>query len=286
MPDDAEYEMNFPLHIINWNGWMELQGERETGLTVAIDRHVATIRIDRPAKKNAMTAAMWEHVVALLSLLAEHGDIRVIILCGAGADFSAGADIAEFETVRRDSTTARAYEDLNARAFAALRDIPIPTIAAIRGACHGGGFGLAASCDLRVATADARFSVPAARLGLAYPATSMETIVWALGAQMARYLTFSGAQIDAHAAMKAGFLLDVVADDALDDHVDKLARRIADNAPLSVSASKAAIGAALTRDPQALAAAEALGTATFDSADYAEGRAAFKKRRAPVFSGR
>ncbi|WP_378942601.1 enoyl-CoA hydratase-related protein [Mesorhizobium sp. ANAO-SY3R2] len=247
---------------------------------------VATIVINRPARKNAVTQAMWIEIAALVDGLSVDPAVRVIVLRGAGHDFSAGADIGEFDTLRGDAESARAYEATNSAAFAALRNAPVPVIAAIRGICFGGGFGLAAACDLRIATADAQFAVPAARLGLAYPQDAMGDIVWAAGEQMARYLTYTAGRIDAQAALSAGFLLEIVDADRFEARIDEIARTIARNAPLSVRASKAAIRAALSHDPAEAEAAQAAGDATFLSDDYAEGRAAFHGRRTPVFKGR
>lgn len=247
---------------------------------------VARIVIDRPARKNAMTQAMWREMARLFHAFAADGGVRVVVLCGAGGDFCAGADIGEFETVRGDAASARLYESENSAAFAAIRDCPVPTVAAISGICFGGGFGMAAACDIRIAASDATFSVPAAKLGLAYPVDAMADIVHALGTQTAKYLTYSAARLDAAAAREAGFLLEVVAPDALDGRVAALAAGIAANAPLSVRASKASIRAVLSGLAADAGKAAALGDATFESDDYAEGRAAFRERRPARFSGR
>jgi enoyl-CoA hydratase/carnithine racemase len=206
-------------------------------------------------------------------------------LCGAGADFSAGADIGEFSTLR-DAANAQDYEAANSAAFTAIRNCRVPVVAAIRGICFGGGFGLAAAADLRIATPDAQFCVPAAKLGLAYPQDAMQDIVSAAGPQMARYLAFTGARIDAQEALSAGFLLKVVPGEKLDAQAIEIARTVAANAPLSVRASKLSIRAVLSGDAIEARAAQDAGAATFHSADYAEGRAAFRERRAPEFSGR
>lgn len=252
------------------------------GLDLEISNSVARLVINRPARKNALGAAMWASLPALLAKAA--ASARVLILSGAGGNFCAGADISEFATVRKDAETARAYEAVNSAAFRALRETPIPVIAAIDGICYGGGFGLAAACDMRLAAPDARFSVPAARLGLAYPQDAMADIVAACGPQLAKYLTFTGAVLSAEEALTAGFLMEVHLPAVLEARIDALACQIADAAPLSVKASKAAIRAVTDRGLAAEAAK--LGALTFDSADYAEGRAAFAERRKPGFTGR
>ncbi|MCX8568161.1 MULTISPECIES: enoyl-CoA hydratase-related protein [Hyphomicrobiales] len=255
-------------------------------LQVTSDDGVATIVINRPARKNAITQAMWVELAAIVGRLSSDSATRVIVLRGKGNDFSAGADISEFDTLRGTAESARAYEATNSAAFAALRNCAIPVIAAIRGICFGGGFGLAAACDLRIATPEAQFSVPAARLGLAYPHDAMGDIVSAAGPQMARYLTYTAGRIDAQAALSAGFLVEIVAAEEFDGRIADIARAIARNAPLSIKASKAAIRAALSHDPNEATLAQSLGDATFLSEDYAEGRAAFHGKRAPRFRGR
>jgi enoyl-CoA hydratase/carnithine racemase len=246
---------------------------------------VAGVTIDRPARKNAMTQVMWSAIADIFGELGGDKAVRVVVLAGAGADFCAGADIAEFDTARGGAESARAYEAANSAAFAAIRDCPVPTIAAIRGVCFGGGFGMAAACDLRIGSSTALFSVPAARLGLAYPVDAMVDIVRALGPQMAKYLAFSAARLDAAAALDAGFLMEIVEPAGLDLRAGELADVIAANAPLSVRASKASIRAVLIGSAEDAARAGLIGDATFESADYAEGRAAFRDKRPPRFSG-
>ncbi len=255
-------------------------------LTTATDGGVVTVTIDRPQRKNAMTQTMWRDMAGLFRGLAADDGVRAVVLRGAGGDFCAGADIGEFETVRGSAQSARTYEGHNSAAFSAIRDCPAPTIAAIGGICFGGGFGMAAACDIRVAATDALFSVPAAKLGLAYPVDAMADIVHAVGPQLARYMAYSAARLDAAAALAAGFLLEVVDKERLDVCVGELAIGIAANAPLSIRASKASIRAVLSGDAGDAAHAGALGDATFESDDYAEGRAAFREKRSARFSGR
>ncbi|MAY63121.1 MAG: enoyl-CoA hydratase [Rhizobiales bacterium] len=241
--------------------------------------------LDRPTRKNAISRAMWLAIPEAVAWLAR-GGARVIVLSGGGtADFSAGADISEFDAVRKDAGSARDYERSNCAAFAALRNAPVPVIAAIRGICFGGAFGLASACDLRVADTSARFAIPAGRLGLAYPAEAVADLVAALGAQRARHLMMTASEVDSASAFSGGFLLESVAPDQLDTAVNELAERISAAAPLSVAASRKAVRAALSGSDEDRAAAEEMGDATFESADYAEGRAAFREKRRPVFTG-
>lgn len=247
---------------------------------------VGVLVIDNPERKNAVTAAMWRAIPDAIHWLCGEAGARAIILSGAGGrDFSAGADISEFPLVRKDTATARLYEADNSEAFAAVREARVPVIAAIRGICYGGGFGLAAACDLRIADDTAAFAVPAARLGLAYPADAVQDFARSLGDQMARKALYTGAAMRTAELLACGFLLEVTTPDALDGKVFALAETIASNAPLSVQASKLALRAAAEQDDDLLREAEVTGASTFDSADYAEGRRAFAEKRKPVFTG-
>lgn len=247
--------------------------------------YVATITINRPAKKNALTHEMWRALRDLVVHASNVADARILILTGAGNNFCAGADIGEFGTVRDNPQTATDYERDNCGAFNAIRDCPIPTIAAIQGVCFGGGFGIAAACDLRFGDESAQFCVPPAKLGLAYPVDAMCDIVNAIGPQQAKMLAYSAKVIDAKAAHSCGFILDVFTTDDFEHHVSEIAKTIAANAPLSNRATKASVNAVLNSDPAVRNVAIKLGNATFKSSDYAEGRAAFKEKRKPVFRG-
>ncbi len=246
---------------------------------------IGTITINNPGRKNAVTAAMWRAIPQALRMLTDKAHAHVIVLRGIGADFSAGADISEFDSVRKNSETAVAYEALNSQAFEAVRHCRVPTIAAIRGICYGGGFGLAAACDLRIAEQGARFAIPAARLGIAYPADAVQDIINALGSQMTKVALFTGAPMSSEKMAASGFLLEEIEAGSFDREISALAHAIAANAPISLHASKLAARAVLEQNGDLLREAEIIGAKTFDSADYAEGRAAFAARRKPHFTG-
>lgn len=270
-------------------GQAEMAEQNETfargTLKAACAGHVGRLTIDRPEKKNALDAAMWSVLPRALGWLTAEGRARVILIEGGGSDFSAGADISEFDRVRHDPPSARAYDALNAQAFRAVRECEVPVIAVIRGICFGGGFGIAAACDIRLASAEARFAVPAARLGLTYPVDAIVDFVEALDVQTAKRLLYTGAEMTASEALARGFLAAVHEPDELVQEAAKLAMAIAANAPLTVSASKVALRAALSGRSTDRDRAVALAAATFESEDYAEGRAAFAERRRPGFTG-
>tara|TARA_R110002020_G_scaffold21450_6_gene72868 strand:- start:4107 stop:4913 length:807 start_codon:yes stop_codon:yes gene_type:complete len=258
-----------------------------TLLAAIAEPGIGRLTINRPEKRNALNDSMWRALPAALGWLVEAGNARVVIIEGAGdRDFSAGADIGEFATLRKDAGTARDYESANSAAFAAIRTCPVPVIAAIRGICFGGGFGIAAAADLRLADETARFAIPAARLGLAYPPDAVQDLVRALGDQRARQALFSAQEISSATALACGCLLSLCPVAELEADVTALAKAIASAAPLSVRASKAAIAAQASAATKGREHAARLAASTFDSEDYAEGRRAFMEKRTPGFTGR
>ena len=257
-------------------------------LRVDIEAGVARVLIDNAARRNAFDFSMWRALPSILGQLDASPEARVVVLAGApGLPFCAGADISEFSTVRATAQGGRDYEQSNVEAFDALSRLGKPTIAAISGYCMGGGMGLAAACDLRIAAEGTVFSIPAGRLGVGYPPAAMKYVVAAVGAQSAMDLFFTARRIDAAEACACGFVSRVLPKDGFDEAVARIAAEIAANAPLTLRAAKAAIRAAagLPHAPS-LEQCEALAAACFDSADYAEGRAAFLEKREPKFTGR
>ncbi len=256
------------------------------GIKAAGKEGIGALILDNPTRKNVITQAMWRAIPDALDWIMETGQIHAIIITGGGQrDFSAGADISEFSKVRANALQARAYEAENSEAFKAIRTLRIPVIAAIRGACYGGACGLAAAADFRIADETAIFAIPAARLGLAYPADAVGDLLRTLGGQMARRILFTGAAISAADLSSCGFIDQIVEAANLEEAAFSLAQTIARNAPLSVSAAKLALRAFESQDDDLLAEAAILGATTFESQDYLEGRTAFMEKRPPIFTG-
>ncbi|MGW6983546.1 enoyl-CoA hydratase/isomerase family protein [Streptomyces sp. NPDC054932] len=234
---------------------------------------VATVVISHPAKRNAMTAAMWRAVPELLAGLAQDPAVRVVVLTGAGPTFCAGADIS--------SLTGDAGDDdpraLAVAAEEALAAFPKPTLAAIRGFCVGGGSQLAAACDLRFAEEGASFGVTPAKLGIVYPASSTRRLASLVGPAWAKYLLFSAELIGAEAALRAGFLNELLPAGQLDKRVGEFTRILASRSQLTQSAAKEFADGRTDRD--AYWEDQAAG-----SEDTAEGVAAFLERRTPAFT--
>jgi enoyl-CoA hydratase/carnithine racemase len=255
-------------------------------VTHAIEGHVATITLANEGRYNAMSFAMWTTLADTLEKLRADSTVRVLVLRGEGERaFVSGADISEFESQRSSEAGVVAYEQAVDRAQSALQDFPHPVIAAISGICYGGGLGLALACDLRYASASARFRMPAARLGLGYTLKGIGRMVTVLGAPRAAELFYTARVCDARDAASMG-LVNAVHDDVF-AQAAQIAADIAANAPMTISAGKLAINTVLGGvDAQGAAVVAAAVKACFESADYLEGRKAFKEKRAPGFTGR
>lgn len=255
-------------------------------IQVQRDGFVATVTIDNPAKRNAMSQAMWIAMGDAVLALSEARDLRCIVLRGAGTEaFGSGADIDEFERIRATKEQGIAFAKHGHRAMHAVRDCPIPTVAAIRGACVGGGLELAAGCDIRLASEDARFGVPIARLGavLAYP--ELEGLVRIAGPQFALELLLEGRVIGAAEAYDKGIVSRVVAGVQFDDELAKTVARLCAGAPLSARWHKQFV-ARLRQGGTLIEAELAEGYACYDTEDFIEGYHSFLAKTAPNFQGR
>ncbi|MGE0232422.1 MAG: enoyl-CoA hydratase-related protein [Flavobacteriaceae bacterium] len=254
-------------------------------LVARLDGTVATITLNHPAKRNAVNKAMWLALPELVAKACGPWRARSIVLDGAGDHFGAGADLSEFHE-RMDPAKSREHEQASIDAFAALREAPVPVIAAIRGQTFGGAVGLTLACDLRIADDTTLMSIPAGRLGVGYPVASLNDLVAAVGAANARDIMFTARRFGAAEAVSMGLLHRVVAPAALDGAVAEVTTAIAANAPLTIAAAKAAIRAIAGGRVEAERENLALLVANcFDSRDFQEGCQAFLDKRAPVFNG-
>jgi enoyl-CoA hydratase len=257
-------------------------------LLVDVADGVAVVTFNNPAKRNAMSTEMRTALPGVLAALQADADVRVVVLTGAGDKaFVSGADISEFAE-RRTSPAARADYD---RGWAALsqswRDLEKPVIAMIRGFCIGGGLLTALQADIRIASDDSQFGVPAARLGLGYGFAGVTALMQAIGPAWTSEVLFSARRFSAAEALQMGLVSRVVLAARLREEVMSLARSITQNAPLTVAACKAAIReAGRSPDRPDLARVEAMNEACFRSDDYREGQRAFAEKRPPVFTGR
>jgi enoyl-CoA hydratase len=256
----------------------------EGRLLTRADGSIGWLTLNQPERLNAVRLDMWRALPAAVASLEADSRIRVILVHGAGDKaFASGADIAEFETTRRDSASNHAFTAAVSAATSAIATSPLPVIAMIRGYCIGGGMVIASACDMRIASEGARFGVPAARLGLGYELDNLKRLVGLVGSGVVMEMLAAARQFTAQEAFAAGFLNRIVPEQALEQTARDMASLVSANAPLTIAAAKLASRAAA--DPALDAQAQAAIDTCFDSADYREGRAAFGEKRPPAFKG-
>jgi enoyl-CoA hydratase/carnithine racemase len=257
-------------------------------LLLAVDDGIARVTFNNPEKRNALSVEIRTALPGLLRHLQDDGDVRVVVITGAGDQaFVSGADISEFGD-RRTTPEARAEYDRSAAASAdAWTALEKPIIAMIRGFCIGGGLLTALQADIRIAADDAQFGVPAARLGLGYGYGGVAALMAVVGPAFTAEILFSARRLSAPEALQCGLVNRVVPVADLEAEVMALAEAITNNAPLTVAACKAAIReAGRAPDRRDLARVARMVEACFLSDDYREGQQAFADKRRPHFTGR
>ena len=204
---------------------------------------VGIVTFNNPERHNAVSLDMWEATKHILDGFAADKDVRVVVLTGAGGKaFVSGADISKFASERASLEASRAYNVKSDAAYASIYEFPKPTIAMIRGYCIGGGLGLATCCDLRIASDNSRFAVPAAKLGLGYGYTGLKRLVDIVGPAFAKEIFYTARQFDAQEALAMGLVNRVVPAAELETYVKSITDMICANAPLTLKAVKVTVG--------------------------------------------
>lgn len=248
---------------------------------------VGRVIFSNPAKYNAMSFDMWMALPKALAEFDADASIRLVVLEGEGQKaFVSGADISQFESQRTDSTAQSRYNKAVEDAYLSPIACSKPVIAKIRGICMGGGLGLAAACDLRFCSDDARFRMPAARLGLGYNSVGVRRFLDVFGLQNTLDIFYTARIFNAADAARMGFVSRVENPEALDRVVDEWCKMVAENAPLTLRALKLTVNE-LGRDTETrnMAAVEQALAACYASDDYREGAKAFMEKRPPQFRG-
>jgi len=251
-----------------------------------VERHdgIVTATFNRPKARNALTYAMYDGLGALVTEIDADPSVKALVLSGAGGEaFAAGTAIAQFESLRTEADSL-AYEGRIETLLSALERCRVPTIAALAGACTGGGAMIAACCDLRLAASNLKFGFPIARtLGNCLSTQNLARLVALVGEARVKAMIFTTRLMDAEEAFVCGLVAELVPDaDSLAARADALAHEVAALAPLTLRATKEA----LLRVRQTVPPADDIVTACYTSRDFREGVEAFVARRKPRWEGR
>ena len=252
-----------------------------------IDNGVGYITFNNPEKHNAVSIEMWDALETMLDSFRSNDRVRVIVLNGAGGkSFVSGADISKFDKERSSKEAVLSYNKRTQKVYENLESFPKPTIAMINGYCIGGGLNLAVCCDIRICSEKSKFAMPAAKLSLGYPFSSIKRLFDVMGPGMAKHFMFTADKISAAEALSCGLVQKVISENDIETFVKDYALTISKNAPLTIKAMKQ-IGVEILKNPDErdLLICEQLASACFDSEDYKEGRKAFMEKRQANFKG-
>jgi enoyl-CoA hydratase len=253
-----------------------------------LEGSVLHIRFNNPEKHNALSVDMWEALPPLLAKAEKDDNVRMAVLSGEGGKaFISGADISQFQDMRAAREAVKRYEALAEAALQGIYEFAKPTVACIRGYCIGGGVNVAISCDIRVASSDSVFSIPATRLGLGYRYSAMKNLTDLVGPGYAKDIFFTARRLDAAEALRIGLVNRVAEPGALDALLAEYTTAITTGAPLTIKAGKRIIREVLKSGADVdMELARQLILDCFESEDYAEGRTAFMEKRKPAFKGK
>jgi enoyl-CoA hydratase/carnithine racemase len=260
-------------------------GEAIDGVVLRIDGPLATVTLARPERLNALSLATWARLRDVFTELETAAGLRVVVVRGAGDKaFAAGADISEFPELRLSAVDAQSYNRVLGDALQKIATLALPVIAVVHGLAVGGGCELAAACDVRIASTDARLGIPIGKLGVTLGYVETRVVARLIGPARLKYLLFSGRLVDANEALAMGLVDRVVSPAELEQELSTLVGSILSAAPTTMRAAKVVTDMC----DRELGEADAhtltdLTLAAYDGSDLKEGVAAFLEKRPPQF---
>lgn len=259
-----------------------------TKILARTENQVGWITFNQPEKRNAISLEMWQGIGDSLENFENDSSIKAVVMTGAGGRaFASGADISEFDQHRANAEQRRQYAEISERGHYWLASFSKPLIAMINGFCIGGGLAIALNADIRFATPDSRFGVPAAKLGLGYEYGGLAKLARLVGPSTARDIMFTARFLESDEAQRIGLINFIEPAERIENAVAEYVAVIADNAPLTIKAAKAAVNTFERYSIlEGVKEVSAMVDACFDSEDYKEGRLAFSEKRKPEFKGR
>ncbi|MBK1788094.1 enoyl-CoA hydratase-related protein [Prauserella cavernicola] len=256
------------------------------GIEFARDGEIARLTLNRPEKLNAVSFDMWSAIPGIVAEVERDPSVTVLVLTGAGENFSAGADIGEFRELRSSAEGTATYDKAVEAAVNALASMRKPSVAMVRGHCIGGGCQLAVASDFRFAAEGARFGITPAKLGIVYHFDSTRQLVSLVGPANARYFLLSGLLVDAVRAREMGLVNEVVAADSLEESTLDFVRTLGSRSQASIRGMNRIIAKIVAGQAESDAKVAEIRAAAVHGEDYAEGVAAFLDRRPPRFTYR
>lgn len=248
-----------------------------------VTAHIGNIILQQPAKRNALSADMWQQLIDCLAQASENKKIKVLVITGEGKHFAAGADISEFSTLYATPVSSKLISQKIAQAMDAIATFPFPTIAKIRGACVGGGCGIALACDIRIADGTSKFAITPGKLGLVYPFSDIKRLIQAVGVSYAKDILFSARIVLAEEAKEIGLINRLTDQYELDQIVRDYALAIAETSSDSARVTKQMFMAFEAGQRGETATTKEWFYSGFSSKDFEEGYKAFLEKRKPDF---
>jgi len=253
-------------------------------ITLDIDASIATITINRPKQKNAISALMWQAIAESVDAIANNGAVKVVLLRGQPRCFSAGADILEFKKLADSPEALRSYNELIQDAQQKLEELERPTVAVIDGVCMGGGCGLSLCCDFRIASDTSTFAIPPSKLGLIYSKRDTRRLLALVGPSNAKSILYTGRKLHADEAVHMGLVEKLTTPSDLNAEVAELAAMLSDSSQYTIRATKRVISTLEGYNALSDAQIQHLYDDAFNQQDCLEGVAAFKEKRRPHFA--
>ena len=244
----------------------------------------ATLRLNRPGKRNALTLGMWRQMIALLKEVKDDPSVSMLTVAGTGNAFAAGADIEEMKAVFEDPAAASAIAETTYEAQQALHRFPKPTLAVIRGACVGGGCGIALCCDLRFADRSAKLGITPGKLGLVYSLADTKRLVDAVGPSIAKDILYTGRIIEATEAKDLGLIDRLVNANHLDEVAEDFVSQVCQASQFSAQSTKQIMGMIFDGLSEDTEKTRDMFVEAFAGEDFNEGFSAFMEKRKPKFS--